>query len=900
MAQLNKVLIVDTVLGLARHLNFEDELMLTELTGQEGISIPFFYDLTMARDPAKPDISPPKMIGTMCRIGIARTNTSQSEPIHDHYVLRTGMILHFEKVQKFDQAGGVGDTSSSMYKAHVVPTFHVLGRETRFRIFEDLSAFDIIKRVLEDMQVRCPDLFRFNMDKLDESKFPKMEYCVQFGESTYSFLARLMDRFNMFYYFDGDKKQTNLSPLMQAENQTLFIASFPNVPRTPCDNKSYRLTGDDPTLDAIADFQRQFEPKFEKMWFGNFNIINPAAPPTATDKRAPQFDVLSGHPAVAGYSISEDFPEPFANKTDASNYAIGQGLQEEEKVFSVSGGTKNPSLLAGRLIEIFDSKEEKGDGDYLLKFVILKGYEHSYLTSTLTDICNFLFRDFLFAPFKKKKGVGRDAADLTVSVVNAGLNNYLQNQQASAFNVPILGGDTSQNIYHNFGPFFVGGIAQVGITSAVSALVDTTQAALDANAGAFSNTFVALPHTGAVFRVPTPSPAPRPKAFGPHTALVIGPDGIDTKNHDILCDALGRVRVRFPWDQGPPRGNDKLPPPWTADGSNSDFALHHGENTCWVRVSEGWAGRNYGTQFLPRIGQEVIVSFIAGDPERPIITGRVYNADTGATNLPFPDPSMEKTQLKNRGESSSVTDAKELQETQKFDLPLSGIKTRSIPTSGKEKDGSSSKPRFHLLRFYDKRDHEQYLIRSQHRLDITAFDKRFESIGSDRHLTVGGKKLDPPPKEIAGDYIAKILRHYHLHVGDPDFPSDSGNRITLIEQNDQTKVMKDSERSVGGNWSTFASGQATLAASALGGNVVLWAGSNITLTVGASSIVITPAGISITAPVINLVAPAILSTTPVVPVGAASLPPQFPNFPSPPPPTDPTPADPGDTLTPPE
>jgi type VI secretion system secreted protein VgrG len=293
------------------------------------------------------------------------------------------------------------------------------------------------------------------------------------------------------------------------------------------------------------------------------------------------------------------------------------------------------------------------------------------------------------------------------------------------------------------------------------------------------------------------------------------------------------------------------------------------------------------------------VDFIAGDPERPIITGRVYNADTGPTNLPFPEPSVEKTVLKNRGDNS-VKDAKELPETQKSNPLLSGIKTQSIPTTGKQADGSPLKPRFHLLRFYDKRNHEQYLIRSQHRLDITAFAKRFESIGSDRHLTVGGKDLDSEPPQIAGDYIAHVFRDYHLHVGDPDFYQQSGNRYTLIENNDQLKVMGDAEQSVNGDWSTFASGKATLITSALGGKIVLWAGGNITLTVGASSIVITPAGISISAPTINLVAPTILSTVPVVPEGAVSLPPELPHSPAPQPPKDPTPADPGDKLTPPE
>jgi uncharacterized protein involved in type VI secretion and phage assembly len=879
----NKVLIVDTKLGPASNLDLTDQLMLTELKGQEGISMPFFYELTMARNPAKPNIDPATMLGTMARIGIARTDSEAKPPIHSHYVLRTGMIAHFFKIEDFDNAGGVGDTSLSQYKAHVVPSFLMLGRETRFRIFEDLSAFQIIQRVLKDMQDRAPDVFRFNMDRLDSSRFPKMEYCVQFGEPTYAFLVRLMNRFNMYYTYDHDDKAANLPDLMKAENETLFIGAFPNVPTTRCDQNTYTLTDKEPKLAQIANFQRQVEPQFGRMWFSNFNILDPKNPPTHTDKRTASFDILAGHPNVDAFNIDEEFPGPFVNKNDASNFAIGQGLQKEEEVFSVTGGTKNPSVLAGRLIAITGSGAQKADGDYLLKMVILNGYEHSYLTSTLTDISNLVFRDFLFAPFQKKKGLGPDAADLTVSVVNAGLNNYLQNQQSQMFNIPQLGGSNrdEDKIYHNFGPFFLGGITQSGITGAVSVLVNSIETAINANKGAFSNTFVALPPTGPVFRIPSPGVPQRPIAYGPHTALIIGPDGIDTKNHDIYCDALGRVRVRFPWDPGPPRGSASLPTPWTDDGSNPDHALHHGEQTCWVRVSEGWAGRHYGIEFLPRIGQEVIVSFVAGDPERPIITGRVYNADRSTTNLPFPHPSVEKTSLKNRGEHSDNADIKELQDTTKFDLPLSGIKTWSIPTT--DGSGNPLSARFNLLRFSDKRDHEQYLIRAQHRLDITAFQKRYETIHSDRHLTVGGKWTKPSPG-IAGDYIAHVFHDYHLHVGDAAHPSDSGNRITLIEQNEEIKIKKDSNQAIGGDWSTSVGGQATIDANGIAGKIVLNATTNITLSVGSSSIVITPATIAI--------------TSPMVLINSGGPPPTPPIAPSVDPPKDPAAADPGDTLTP--
>ena len=401
--------------------------------------------------------------------------------------------------------------------------------------------------------------------------------------------------------------------------------------------------------------------------------------------------------------------------------------------------------------------------------------------------------------------------------------------------------------------------------------VDLKQSIVDhKNLQTFAVGVISVPADAPV-DLPLPLSA-RPVARGPHTAVVIGPKGVDTSEHDIFCDAIGRVRVRFPWDPGPPQGSSKIPPVFPF--SQSDKPTKAGDNTCWVRVIEEWAGRHYGSQFLPRIGQEVLVDFLDGDPERPVITGRLYNADRRTTNIPFPDPGAKDTQL------DKLTD---LPKTAAFDLPLSGIKTASIPTT--DGGGKPLPTRFHLLRFSDKRGKEQYLIRSQHRLDITAFNSRFETIHVDRHLTVGGKQTDPSPA-IVGDYIAKISRHYHLHVGDPAFPTNSGNRITLIEQNEEIQVKKDSNQAVGGNWSTSVGSQATIDASSLGGTIVLNATTNISLTVGGSSIVITPSSIAITAPMVL--------------INSGGPPPANPIDPRVDPPKDPTQADPGDTLTPPE
>ncbi|WCM93956.1 type VI secretion system tip protein VgrG [Acidovorax sp. NCPPB 2350] len=93
----------------------------------------------------------------------------------------------------------------------------------------------------------------------------------------------------------------------------------------------------------------------------------------------------------------------------------------------------------------------------------------------------------------------------------------------------------------------------------------------------------------------------KPRTTGPQTAVVVGPPG-----EEIWPDQYGRVKVQFHWDR---------------------IGKFDEQSSCWIRVSHGWAGQNYGSIYLPRIGQEVIVDFLNGDPDYPLITGRVYNAD---------------------------------------------------------------------------------------------------------------------------------------------------------------------------------------------------------------------------------------------------------------------------------
>src|SRR5690606_36776936 len=99
----------------------------------------------------------------------------------------------------------------------------------------------------------------------------------------------------------------------------------------------------------------------------------------------------------------------------------------------------------------------------------------------------------------------------------------------------------------------------------------------------------------------SPRVTPRPTMPGPQTAIVVGKSGVE-----IWTDEHGRVKVQFHWDR---------------------YGQADEKTSCWIRVAQSWAGKKWGAMFLPRIGQEVIVEFPEGDPDQPIITGRVYIGD---------------------------------------------------------------------------------------------------------------------------------------------------------------------------------------------------------------------------------------------------------------------------------
>jgi len=187
---------------------------------------------------------------------------------------------------------------------------------------------------------------------------------------------------------------------------------------------------------------------------------------------------------------------------------------------------------------------------------------------------------------------------------------------------------------------------------------------------------------------------PKPVIQGCQTAIVVGKAG-----EEIYTDEYGRVKVQFHWDRRS-----------KADETSS----------CWIRVSQLWAGKKWGAMFIPRIGQEVIVEFLEGDPDRPIITGRVYNGD----------------------------------EMPPYKLP--DKKTKSTIKTNSSKGGGG----YNELRFEDEKGKEQIYVHAEKNQDVRVENDNMEWIGRDRHLIVKRHQYEMVEEDkhlkVKGDLNEKV------------------------------------------------------------------------------------------------------------------------------------------------
>ena len=660
----------------------QNKLLLESFTGHEGISQLFSFQLELFSDDNKVDFS--ELLGKPVHFGVLGPEGAPHRDVQ-------GIVTAFAQLPSRGRV--------ARYRAVVSPTIWKLTRKRQSRIFQQLSVPDILRHVLQGFEVHY-DL---------RGAYPRREYCVQYRESDFEFISRLMEEEGIYYFFapgfDGDELMLADTSVSNADIQGQSTLVYEE------------LEGGERGETRIFDWQKT------QCWDSGKCTL-----------RDHIFEMPHNHLEVDKEIL------PTAQVGKVTHKLNVNGNSPEFEVYDYPGG--------------YAKHYEGGKGDDLSDLLV------------------------------------EDTALVKVEMERIEAAQFIIRGQSNVYTL-IPGYRFTLDRHFN-------GDGQYVITSLTHAAREGAFASGTEGTGEdhYSNIFTCIP--SAIPYRPQRS-TPKPHVQGCQTAYVVGPSG-----EEIYTDQYGRVKVQFHWDRA---------------GANDD------KSSCWVRVASFWAGRKWGAIHLPRIGQEVIVDFMEGDPDRPIVVGSVYNAE----NMPPYQLPDNKTQ--------------------------STLKSRSSPGGGDNN--------FNEIRFEDKTGSEEVYFQAEKDLKSLIKNDESREVKHDRKVKIGNddsKEVTHDLKlTVNHDRTATIANNDSETVGKDQTINITGKRTTTIAQDnsetitgaDKLTVAQTQTVTIAANESrtTGASRSTKIGASdstLVGGSVTLTAGGGVTITSGGP--------ISITAPMVTITA----------------------------------------------
>ena len=708
LTQANSLLQLTSPLG-------EDVLIPIKLVGNEQLSENFEWTIHCLLNADESPVDPQEIVGKSCHVNVSHGDTDTTFE---------GLCASIEFIGfRFEYA---------LYKLVLRPWTWLLTLETESEIFHEKSCEDIIKQVFDD---RGFSDYEFRLT----SSYDPIPYCVQYQETTYNFVSRLMEKFGMFFYFKCEAGKHTLMIIDDVTNCEDIEAADPKI-------KYQSNTGTGIREHRFFDWGTSDHLRTAKIDVDDYNYEKPN---TALEK--------TGNPKDSpGHSYNEQ--TQYIYPSGHLEPGIGQKLADvrvdsvRAEAQRMEGQSNVPAVRAGCIFELDEHPTRANNKKYLII-----GVKHEVFVVTYLNSSNFL---------------GYVGPDLKPT--------------RDALKHPILGNDFRETNGYYFGQCEV---------------ADKTVA----------------------YKAPLKSPPPR--IAGAQTAVVI-----KTKNapadEEIDVDDEGRILVKFHWNDG-------------ADESD--------KCSCRVRVAQLWAGSGWGGVWIPRVDMEVVVEFLEGDPDRPLVTGCVYN---GNNKPPISFPA-DKTQSTIKSQSSK---------------------------------GGTSSANFNELRFEDKKDDEEIYIHAErdrmmiieHDDDIEIGNDQTEKIGGSRtfELTGGDETVTlkgaPGTKDKYGKTITKKgHRTTTLKEGDETLKVEKGKRTTTIKMNDKrtitdgddiTEVSKGDQTNtvkMGDQTNTIKMGDQTTKISL--GKGTTTAMTSFEIKVGASSMKLEPAKITIKSPEIMINASGMLT-----------------------------------------
>ncbi|MEM9145014.1 MAG: type VI secretion system tip protein TssI/VgrG [Pseudomonadota bacterium] len=579
----------------------------------------------------------------------------------------------------------------------------IMTRTADCRIFQDMTVLDIMKEIFGEYG------FTDYEDKTQNALTHKRSFCVQYRETDWDFIYRLMVEEGLYFFFDYSLKKSTMI-LMAEAGQHSSITEESDLEFWYKDDK-LRMRGD-----HIFDWR-----ELERMHSGKITLKD--------------------------YS----FQAPDNELLENSALASGKHKYKDYEIYDWHGRYKGKDKN--------NSNNESERGKQLAR-VRMEALKAEHVRSRGVSNVRTLAPGYRF----KMTNHPRVPANREYLVVEA----IHQFQIETDYNT----GELEE-----------------------SALGERVQLDLEKNPDPYRVHFWTQPHD-VDFRIPYE--CPRPQISGLQTAVVQGPSG-----DEIYTDVYGRVKVKFHWDRNPAK--------------KEDHAL-----TCWIRKAESWAGQSWGMQWVPRVGQEVVVAFEEGDPDRPLIVGMLFNQKNTHPEFRTADlaaPTLATTDEDQNNLSSALAANKNLM----------GWTTRST------KSGSAST--FHELAFDDTKGSE--FVRFQSERDYK------QIIKNNAEVTIGIEHAD------AGDFTQTIKNHRTETVeeGDHTFKVAKGKEVYHVEADREMTVNGSHTETIEGDQTVTISGSQTIDVT---GEISITSQQKITLKVGGSTITIDTASISIESPQISV------------------------------------------------
>jgi type VI secretion system secreted protein VgrG len=746
------------------------ELRVLKFKGREALSKPFAFEILFDSE-----LPPAELEAGL--VGQSATLVLQAPSHPPRVVHGVAAWVRAENAWKDEH-------TARKYTLRLVPSVWKLGKRVNTRIFQDQAASDVITTLMHEAGLAV----RFDLS----SPLPQRAYCVQYQESDFAFISRLLAEAGCYFYFEppaGILEQLGLGQAAAVAGAAAGLLGG----ASGVAGAALGAAGITETL-VVSD-QASFYPAIASATgdeiieraagaVGNPIVSNLAgAGPTLIHRDTRGAHILEGEKIVTRIALRRALK---SNAVMLRDYLYWRPLFDaKDAASSLAPGAAVGTLTTAALNDVGSAARGGGIGS-------TAGAALDMLVSLPGDITpREVYRhhsDFI-EPDARGPQARIELEQHRRRALEA-VGESLCRRLSSGYKFR-LSEHEEERMNRSW---VVTSVRHEGIT------LEFAHAAGGPMSGEllqYTNSFSCAP---AELTIRPRRPPPRAVQVA-DTAVVVGPEG-----KEVYTDASGRIKVQFHWDRVGKRDE---------------------HSSCWIRVLHAWSGAGWGTQFIPRIGMEVLVLYHQGDPDKPVVIGCLPNASTPQPFL-LPD-----------------------------DATRSGLRTNSLPTTGGHNE----------LSFEDKSGSEQVFLRAQRNLDEAVLNDHSVDVGRDEREAVHGSRYHTVDRDdtitVKGIQTTTVSGDHAASVGGTQTVAVGGNAVAKIDGIDQRSIggsafltAKGSyQMTIGGAWETVVGSQVQPADAytAVWGTSTYFASdviriqseASVVLQCGESSITLTPTEVKI-------------------------------------------------------